>query len=349
MSKELDPNKLFNQVSKALQDDDSEKLSSYLTDESPEEEEQPEEEEPTEEEEEDTSETESAEDESEDSEQEEESSEDEQSPPPGKPDGADKEEEEDKPDPLSELRSQIDALKKENHSLRSQAGRVPHLRRKLADLDKKLERLNNNSPSSQTSTKINQRVDELLKDIEDVDPTLAKAIGASIKAASAGVDEDFQKRQREELESEREDTLAEHREYEQSRLLQMHPNAAKVFASPSWAEWKKEQPQHILDLAQGSTADAVSMAFGLYAKDMVAKYPELSKRAEEQKVEEPNPADVDKATKVEHDRAKRKTHQVDMGSRNAGVKGKVPDNPEALFAQFSEQIRKDINPNAAKN
>lgn len=305
-----DINKLFNDVSKAMQEDDSNKLSELLAQETPEEEEEehPEEELPADEPEDEPVE-----------EVEEESSE--ESPP----------EEADK-DPLEDLRAQLAAMQKENQALRSQAGRVPHVQRKLDELDKKLAQLTA-SPSSQASAKITPKVDSLLKDIDETDPVLAKALREVVATAVEGIDEEHRSREIENLKSLREQEARAYQEAEAQRLLEMYPMAPQVFQSPQWAEWKKEQPDHILKLAQSNNADAVALAFDLYAKDMQAKHPELAVQA----------GGNDKANKVEEERQRKQRTAANLESANAPVKGKGPQNPEALFAKFSEEIRKELN------
>lgn len=314
MTDEFDPNKLFNEVSKAMQDDDINKISDLLAKESPDEEEQLDTELPAEENTLDEPEVEDVEDEDEDS-----------SPP---KEEAGKETD----DPLAELRAQLAAVQKENQALRSQAGRVPHVQRKLDELDKKLAQLTA-SPSSQASAKITPKVDQLLKDIDETDPVLAKALKEVVATAVEGIDEEHRSREIESLRMLREQEGRAYQEAEAARLLEMYPMAPQVFTSPQWAAWKKEQPDHILKLAQSDNADAVALAFDLYAKDMQAKHPELVPATQ---------VGNEKANKVEEERQRKKQTAANLDRPNAPVKDKGPQNPEALFAKFSEEIRKEI-------
>src|SRR5690606_1588573 len=109
----------------------------------------------------------------------------------------------DEDDPLKDLRDQLAAMQKENQALRSQAGRVPHVQRKLDELDKKLAQLTA-SPSSQASAKITPKVDELLKDIEETDPALAKAMKEVVATAIDGLDEEHRSREIQNLQALRE-------------------------------------------------------------------------------------------------------------------------------------------------
>ena len=321
---EEDSNKLFNEISKAVQEDDSSKLSDLLAQETPEEEEQPDLDTPAKED----NEPENNEDEEEESPQPEEEDADE----PGENKEQTPEEKR-----LAELEAQLEAAKKDNQALRSQAGRIPSIQRKLAEVDKKLAELKAQAPSSQASTKIQPKVEELLKDVRETDPALAESIAKALGVAIEGIDEELRTTQIANLTAERERAAAEYLEEQRDRLLTAYPNAPQVFASPHWAEWKKSQPSHIQDLANSDSADAVGMAFELYAKAMIEKHPELASKGNEQV-----PAENDKAKKLEEERQRKKKDSVDLGNRRTPARDKEPTDPQALFEKFSQQIAKEL-------
>ena len=321
---EEDSTKLFNEVSQAMREDDSNKLSSLLAEESPEEE-QPDPETPADDEEVD--------------EPEEKEDEEPESPQPEEKD-ADTPEEKEELSPeakrLAELEAQLEAAKRDNQALRSQAGRVPSIQRKLAELDKKLAELNAQAPSSQTSTKIQPKVEELLKDVRETDPALADSIAKALGVAIEGLDEELRTSKLKSLTEARENAAREYLEEQRDRLLAAYPNAPKVFASPHWAEWKNSQPSHIQDLANSDSADAVGMAFELYAKAMIEKHPELAGKNDSPVVEN------DKAKKLEEERQRKKKDSVDLGNRRTPAKDREPTDPQALFEKFSQQIAKEL-------
>lgn len=327
MSTELtqeEANKLFNSVSQAMREDDSNKLSELLAEESPEEQEQPVEEETHEEE--------------EDSDTPEESTEDTDT----NEESADEADEEQttKDDPLAALRNEIEALKKAQHSFSSQMGRVPSIQRRLAEYDKQLAALKS-ATSSQTSEKVKPKIDKALKDLEDTDPALANTLRSMMGEALSEVDNGTTAREIERLQSLREIEYAEYAAEQRNILLGKYPNAADVFKSDHWKSWKKEQPDHILSLATSDSAEAVLMALDLYKRDMLIKFPELNKdnKQDDKVVEEKN----EEATKIEEQR-KRQQKQTSADVRNgkAPVKSKGPLDAEALFKQYSEQLRKEI-------
>lgn len=308
-------NDLFQQISKAMQDDDNTALSSIFAQESPEEQEQPQEDDPTEESEEST-----------EVEQDE----------PSDEDGNEQEEVEETKDPLEELRQQLAELKKQQQALSSQAGRIPSVQRKLAEYDRQLAELKKDATSGKTSEKIKPELDELLKDLDDTDPVLAKTMREALGKALNEVDTGTTARQIAHIESLREAEYNQYVEEQKSILLSKYPNVGEVFKSEGWQAWKKEQPKHILDLAGSDSAEAVIMAMELYRKDMLAKYPELANKQDDKtQVDE-------RAHQIEESRKQKKQTAANIsgGKPPAGSKG--PIDPEALFKQFSDDIRKEI-------
>lgn len=251
------------------------------------------------------------------------------------------------PDELVKLREQLAKLESDNHALRSQAGRVPHVQRRLQELDKRLEELSKKatSPSSQTLEKIQPKLQARLKALKETDPELADLLEGSIVDAVSGVAEDAHSRERETLTFLRETESAEHREQEATRLLDMYPNAIEVFRSDAWKSWKKEQTDAVKALAGSDNADDVDFAFQKYAKDMLAKHPELAAKTavvETPAAKEVDPHAVAEAQKIEQDRQRKKSTNVVVGSPAAAAKTTVSDNPEELFKKYSESIRKEI-------
>lgn len=269
--------------------------------------------------------------------------------PPEKADKSTEKEEQKEPKEQTEvekLLEQITKLERQNHDLKSQAGRVPSMQRKIREIDKKLEELSKKetSPSSQLSTKMKPRVLELLKGIGDTDPDLAKAVADAIGEAMDGVANESVAKEKETLQFLR---LQEQREYQAQQaeaLLEMYPNARDVFKSDSWSAWKAEQTAGIRNLAESDTASEVADALERYARDMIAKHPELAPKVEQPKKEEvPLKVDAgtaDKARRIEEERNRKKETSANVGSPNPAGRVQMPDDPQALFNKFTEEIRK---------
>jgi phosphopantetheine adenylyltransferase len=330
---------IFNQTSKALREDDGAKLSE-LMEQKPLEEEAPIVTDPPEEDK-------TAETKVEDEQPEEKDDKDVVNDPPAVEADAVDDEDKDKdkaPSELDLLKEQLAKVSKENHALKSQAGRVPHVQRRIQELDKKLAELSKGTPpSSQASAKITPKVLEKLKGIRETDAELADTIAEVIGLTADGIADDVRTQEVENLTALRKQEYQQYQEHEAARLLEMYPNAPEVFGSPSWAEWKKEQSHQIVALAESDSADDVSFVFEKYARDMVAKYPELAKVEDKEadKTVVVSDEEREKARKIEEARSRKKETSVTVGSPTATGKVGLPEDPLALFKKFSEDIRKE--------
>lgn len=332
---DFDENKLFNDVSQAMREDDSSKLSELLAQESPQEEEHPEEEEHTEEA--STEEDQSAETTEEESTTEQEEKED-------NTQSATADSQTD--DKYDRLIKEIAELKKATHSMSSQAGRVPSLQKRLAEYDKRLAELTKTT-KARTTEKVKPQIDEALKDLEDTDPVLASTIRKVMEQALTGVDKEVQNAELQQLRTLRDAEYQNYIEEQKTALLSKYPNAMDVFSSKHWKEWKQSQPEHIFNLANSDNADAVSMALDLYRRDMLAKYPELNKQ-QAQTVAATSAGvtagdeNVQKAAKIEEERKQRQATAANVSSGKVAPNKKAPSDPETLFKQYSETIRKEL-------
>ena len=267
------------------------------------------------------------------------------------PEGADgNPADEDGDDALAKLRTQIEELKREKektdreiHHFRSQAGRMKAVSRDMKKYDERLEELQRQiaSPSNRPSAAVLGKVKEKFKSIEDIDPELASLLENALGEALVGIETDNLSRERDTVTLLRQREIEEYEEAEASRLLQMFPNAAEVFNSPAWKEWKQEQPKGIAALAESSSADEVATAFRLYSDAMLAKYPDLTKSAggkqEQPAAKQPDP----KATQIEAERKRKREGAANVSSPSAQGKVGLPDDPNALFNKYYEQIRKE--------
>lgn len=237
------------------------------------------------------------------------------------------------PNELELLKDQLAKLKKENHGLKSQAGRVPSVQRQVAELTKKLEELQTAStPSNLPSSKLTAKLQDSLKDIEKTDPALAKAIIDAVNAASDEVATDNIARNREVLTTIRDSAIEEQKQVQMGLLLEDYPNAIEIFKSDGWKTWKQDQSENVQRLAASGQAKDVSLAFELYARDMIAKHPELAQKE--------TPAANPQAAKVEEARQQRQAASVQVTTKAAPAKVKMPDDPELLFKQAWADIEK---------
>ena len=236
---------------------------------------------------------------------------------------------------LAEALELLAKVQQENHGLRSQAGRVPHLQRQVQQIDKKLEELRNaTSPSSRPSTKLAEKFNPKLEKLREADPFLADLMAELLADATDGVATDLRDAETTSLQNQRKEVEQEIRAAEVTRFLEMYPNAEQVFKSTSWKSWEESQSSQLRALANSNNADDVAFAFERYAADMVKLHPELAQQNE--------PASNNDAAKIEAERQRRKQTAAVVGSPTPAGRQQKPDDDEALFRKFSEQIRKEI-------
>ncbi|UFK09594.1 hypothetical protein [Xanthomonas phage DES1] len=328
---QTEADKLFNQMSKAVSTSDNEKLNSLFNTEEEQVQEEPEKTDPAEQE---TS--------SDTDESTQDNTEEEQDLTTDTPEESavkDEKEEDQEPEALKQLREQLAKVQKENQSLKSQAGRVPFVQRQVSELTKKLEELSKHSstPSNLPSAKLAPKLQEKLKAISETDPELAKVIAESIAAATDEVASDNMLRHQETLSLLRDTHLEEQKQAELSALLDEYPNAPEVFASADWKSWKQSQSEAVRSLASSGFARDVSLAFEMYAKDMMARHPELAVKVESPAVAAKN----EQAAKVAEVREQRKASSTNVRTPSAPAKVNLPDDPELLFKQMYAQINKE--------
>lgn len=243
------------------------------------------------------------------------------------------------PDELAKLREQLDKLGKENHALKSQAGRVPHVQRRLKELEERLEALNKPSPANHPSATIQPKVLEQLKGIRESDPELADAVAKAIELATSGIAAETVARQRELLELQRNQELESYQAEQIGLLLEMVPNAKEVVASPQWSEWKNAQSADIVRLAESDDAQSVALAMRLYGDAMRVKYPQLAQPSQKTDSNKPSDEDAAKAAKIEQERIARQAAAAKVNPSNVSPQGGLPDDPEALFKKYYADIK----------
>ena len=318
-------NKLFSQVSQAMDKDDSDKLSTLISQETPEEEEQPEE---------DTS-----ADEPEDKDETDESVSDDE-PEDEEDESADEKpadnKKKDEAEPYAALLAKIEALEKQQHTLSSQAGRVSSIQRRLSQYDKQLADLKN-ATSSQTVEKVNPQIDEALKDLDITDPALAKTLRDMMGKALSGVASETTAQEIARIEALRNADYDAYVEEQRNTLLSKYPNAVEVFRSKGWADWKAKQPKHVIDMATSDDAEAVSEALERYRADILREHPELAEQQPEKKEETKV---NERAQQIEEERKRKQSSTANLDGGKPPARSKEPTDPEALFNKlFKEQLK----------
>lgn len=178
-------------------------------------------------------------------------------------------ESDDKEETVESLKKQLEEARNVDHRLKSDAGRVPGLQRKLAELDKKLQEM------AEKSAATNENGDDASSDafdnehlaiIRETDPTLAAAIEKSIAAAMKSARRSSVDAARVVTETFRQEEEEASLRHEWDVLVQEAPEAPEIFRSPEWETWKQTISPSMRQLAESSMAEDVLIAIDRFNK-----------------------------------------------------------------------------------
>jgi hypothetical protein len=224
------------------------------------------------------------------------------------------------------------------HRLKSDAGRVAALQRKVDDLLRaRAESPPESKPAAKEPSVAKTKFDEKLAKARELDPDLADLMEAlredAIEKANSLVTDKVS--QTEQILRQREEQEVFHRE--KARLLEMVPEADEVFKNPAWRQWKESQPPAILALASSLNADEMYLAMQKFASDMQRDYPELYPAPTQGKTPPAQPDPT--ANKVAADRTRKLASSAPAPSGTAAKQGKSgPQTDEELFNLVSQQL-----------
>lgn len=172
---------------------------------------------------------------------------------------------------VESLKRQLEEARNVQHRLKSDAGRVPGLQRRLAELDKKLQEL------AERSAATTEDGDDASKDafdnehlaiIRETDPTLAAAIEKSISAALVAANKRSVEAARVVTDTFRQEEEEAALRQEWDILVQEAPDAPEIFRSQEWDEWKQTITPSMRMLAESSVAEDVLIAIDRFNKTM---------------------------------------------------------------------------------
>ena len=178
-------------------------------------------------------------------------------------------ESDDEGETVESLKRQLEEARNVDHRLKSDAGRVPGLQRKLAELDKKLQEM------AERSATINENGDDASNDafdnehlaiIRETDPTLAAAIQKSISAAMKSAQRSSVDAARVVTETFRQEEEEASLRYEWDVLVQEAPEAPEIFRSPEWDMWKQTISPSMRQMAESAMAEDVLIAIERFNK-----------------------------------------------------------------------------------
>jgi hypothetical protein len=244
---------------------------------------------------------------------------------------------------IAKLQEELEQQRVLNHKLKSDAGRVPSLQRKLAEVDNKLREMAQKPNPSAAATREDKRVlSEKLAQIKEHDPLLADAVMELVNDAISGLRQEIEPKvtavERATFDKELEETL----DNEMTKLKEVVPNAIEVFQSPAWKEWKAELPANWLALAESMYADDVITALQRYSRDMYARHPELVKAPAQvaATTTTTTATPTEESERVKQQRQQKLTTKT-PGTASVSAKDSPSIDEEALFAKvFKEETAK---------
>lgn len=248
-----------------------------------------------------------------------------------------------------EVQVKVKALKEEKdrleHKIRSDEGRVPALQRQLEEMKRKVQAPRAEVPATKPTATSTSTLDAKIAAIREVDPMLADALVSIKEEVAAPIRQEVISRTEQIAEQVR---LKEDQELwtrENEKLLAAVPQAHEVFKNPAYREWKAQQSEGLVALAESSYAEDVLVAFDKFARDMARRNPQIVAAPAATPVTPATPAPVvatpaAPASNVTNERA-RKLNASAPATVSGVAKGGdgLPTDPEALFKYFQEQIR----------
>jgi hypothetical protein len=227
------------------------------------------------------------------------------------------------PDIVAALRKELEESKQAEHKLKSDAGRVPSLQRKLAELDKKLADISANPTKSKDASGEDAPPftlkSEAMDALRSTDPELAKAIEEGIASAYGAMRQDSVERTREITSTFMESAKEEFYETEWAALTRQVPNAKDVVVSEEWKSWREQQTPGIKALADSDYASDVVMALRMFAGVV----------APQQRVVEPD-------SKV-HDQRESRLRTVTPNSGSKSPASKPRETEQSLFNKIYQE------------
>ena len=228
---------------------------------------------------------------------------------------------------VAKLKKELEEARTAQHRLKSDAGRVPGLQRKLAELDKRLQEM---AEKSAKTTDEDGDSDASLQDafknehfelIKETDPTLAAALQAILGDAFRASKKESVQAAREVTNTFREVEEEEALRTEWDKLVEVAPEAPEIFKSPEWSQYKNTLTPAQRALAESGFADDVLVAIERYnrfiGKEETVKQTAHVTEERERKLKTKTPG----------------SHSVSPAKREA-------DDPNALFHSIYEELRK---------
>jgi hypothetical protein len=244
-----------------------------------------------------------------------------------------------------------DSIKQELHKLRSDVGRVPFMQRRLQELERELRdsKLSRTvapaTPAQGTGSdpvepNLPDKLKKRIEALREIDPDLADTLSEMAQTLSHESAQATTGAVRELTRAEQEREDREFLQAQYSALVAEVPYAPEIFKSQQWKEWKEGLSPGRRQLAESTYADEVKLALGAFVQEMQARYGGNQQAATPAATPQEPVPETPESTKIQDDRNRKLNNSADPKAV-AGKKASAPLDADALFAQFSEQIRKE--------
>jgi len=174
---------------------------------------------------------------------------------------------------LTAANARIQAVETELHRFKSDAGRVPGLQKRMAELEKRLTTpKGGDSDPGSSKAALSDKQKAALADLRENDPVLADGVEKALLAGNDELRQELAERQREADEAEYARLQEEHGQAEYQRLVSMVPQAPAVFQSSDWKNWKASLKPSDRVVAESNNADEVYQALMWFKSDLERYY-----------------------------------------------------------------------------
>ena len=238
--------------------------------------------------------------------------------------------------------NETEALKRELHKLKSDAGRVPHMQSRLKELERELREVKLShsvgsvDPADPSKVEVPTNIKKKIEDLREVDPALADLLEDMTKALRSETHETAGRLVSTITESER--------EYDEQRTISEQYNqlvsevawAPQAFKSQEWKDWKDTLTPGKRAMAESMYADDVKIALGEFAGYMRARQGSATSAQQAPA----RPVVDEEAERIKQERARK----LATGSTTKAPTAKAsapPLDEEALFREAYERIQKE--------
>lgn len=254
--------------------------------------------------------------------------------------------------PAASPANETEDLKRELQRYKSDAGRVPFIQRRMAELERELRayKARDTQPTQSGNlpkvtadgVELDDETKKQIEELREVDPVMAKAMERIAKTAIAGakaqVDHAFTSYTQAEQEEDTDRFLME----QNYVLLQEIPTAHEIFATPQWSQWKNTLTPGQRAMAESSYAADVKQA--IYAFAAAMQVAESGQPAQPAVPQQPapvvaTPVSTEASDKIKEARNRKVATSAEV--KTASAKKSVELDEEQYFREMYDKVGKE--------